>query len=341
MHVLLVKMSSLGDVVHALPAVTDAAGHGVRFDWVVEEGFSDIPARHPAVVDVLPIAWRRWRRSLVASRGEMAAFARRLRQRRYDLVLDAQGLVKSGVVVAVARGQHKAGFAIGSARESAAAAFYEQRHRVARQAHAVDRIRRLFASALHYTVPQTLDFGLAVEKPSTSTCVFLHGTTWTSKLYPEAMWTQLCAKAESAGYQVALPWGTDRERLQAERIAAATHATVWPRLCLHELIGRLASAALVIGVDSGLTHLSAALGVPTVVIYGSTDSNLTGCRGRRVANLQAEFRCAPCLQRQCSYADEGQQRRDPASWPPCYGSVAPGRVWSAAMKMLGGGDDRH
>ena len=121
MRALLIKMSSMGDVVHALPAVTDAARHGVTFDWVVEEAFADIPPLHPAVREVIPIAWRRWRSSLRSSRRELSGFWELLRQRRYDLILDSQGLVKSGVVAALARGRSRFGFSYASAREAAAA----------------------------------------------------------------------------------------------------------------------------------------------------------------------------------------------------------------------------
>jgi heptosyltransferase-1 len=336
MRVLLVKMSSLGDVVHTLPAVTDAAAHGVRFDWVVEEAFADVAARHPAVADVFPVGWRRWRRSLATSRHELGAFVARLRQRNYDLVLDAQGLIKSGLVAALARGSDKAGFSSDSAREGAAAAFYEHRYRIPRRHHAVDRLRALFAAAMGYAIPDGLDFGIAGAGAATSTCVLLHGTTWDSKHYPEGMWVDVCASATAAGLQVAIPWGNDEERRRAERVAAAADAdaVVWPRSGLAELMDRLTQAALVVGVDSGLTHLSAALGVPTVVIYGSTDGSLTGCRGRSVVNLQAAFPCAPCLQRSCGYDGEEQHWRGAAVRPACYGRLPPDTVWQAATEIL-------
>jgi heptosyltransferase I len=152
MRVLVVKMSSLGDVVHALPAVSDAAtalaSRDITFDWVVEEAFAAIPSRHPAVAEVLPIAWRRWRGDLRAHRPALQSFVRRLRGRRYDVVLDAQGLVKSAAVTALARGGVKAGLSRRSAREAAAAWAYGRRIVVPREQHAVDRLRQLFASAL-------------------------------------------------------------------------------------------------------------------------------------------------------------------------------------------------
>ena len=336
---LLIKMSSLGDVVHALPAVSDAAAHGVTFDWVVEEAFADIPARHPGVGNVLPIGWRRWRRSLFSNRGELRAFVARLRSAHYDLILDAQGLIKSGVVTALARGGAKAGLSGHSAREGAAALFYERRIEVAKDQHAVDRVRQLFAAALGYELPAGLDFGIARPAPRSThtgggTCVLLHGTTWASKHYPEAMWIALARYAADAGLEVAVPWGNDAERACAERIAASSDATLWPRGSIAELMMRLQGATLAIGVDSGLAHLGAALNVPTVAIYGSTNSALTGCRGSRVVNLQAEFGCAPCLRRACHYHGNDQQWRGEAVRPACYSRVAPETVWQAATEIM-------
>ena len=143
--ILLVKTSSLGDVVHALPAVTDALAQGYEFDWVVEEAFADIPRMHPGVDRVIPMAWRRWRKDLKQSRGQMTAFRAELRSREYDLVLDAQGLIKSAIVTHLARGA-RAGFSHTSAREPWAAFSYQNRIRVPKGGHAIDRQRRLFAA---------------------------------------------------------------------------------------------------------------------------------------------------------------------------------------------------
>jgi len=342
-RVLLIKMSSLGDVVHTLPAVTDAAAHGIQFDWVVEEAFADIPNRHPAVANVLPISWRRWRHSLAASRGEWTRFVSRLRAQHYDLVLDAQGLIKSGVVAGLARGASKAGFALRSAREAAAAVFYEHRIQVARGQHAVDRLRQLFASALDYPLTDELDFGIAgasrgpaaaAPDGEARACVLLHGTTWQSKHYPEAMWIEFARGAADRGLTVAVPWGDATEKARAQRIATATGAALWERTTIAEFMDRLGRAALAVGVDSGLAHLSAALNVPTVVIYGSTDGALTGCRGSRVANLQAEFPCAPCLKRDCGYTGVDHKWRGEAVQPPCYSRVPPEALWQAATEVM-------
>jgi heptosyltransferase-1 len=346
MRVLVVKTSSLGDVVHALPAVTDAAaalGPDVVFDWVVEEAFAPIPARHPAVTEVVPLAWRRWRRNLPGSRRALAEFRRRLRSQRYDVVLDAQGLIKSAVVTALARGHRKAGFSRRSAREGVAALAYHQGIDVPRDRHAVDRLRALFAAALGYRLPDGPPrFGIAspvagepAEAPPRRRCLLLHGTTWQSKLWPLAFWQETARRAAAAGFAVELPWGNDAERARAEAIAARAPARLLERGSLEALVARLAGADLVVGVDSGLAHLAGALEVPAVVLYGSTSSSLTGCRGPRVVNLAAEFSCAPCLRRTCGYRGPERYWRDVVVRPPCFGELPPERVWDAARELIG------
>ena len=352
MRVLLVKMSSLGDVVHALPAISDAAAHGVRFDWVVEEAFAAIPRLHPAVDRVLPIGWRRWRSSLTRHRRELSAFRNRLRERRYDLVLDAQGLVKSAAVTSLARGARKAGFSWSSAREPAAALVYDGRIRVAKGQHAIVRLRRLFAQAHEYPEPgpdARLDYGICsgleapgsharVADPGMSAddgpCVLLHGTTWASKHWPLAFWKALALQARAEGFALALAAGSDPELARSREIAGRASVQIWDRLPLEALIESLSSARIVIGVDSGLAHLAAALGIPTLVIYGSTSSARTGCRGEVVKNLQAEFPCAPCLRRSCAYRGEAVSWQGQEVVPACYSTLPPERVWREAGDLL-------
>ncbi len=336
MRVLLVKMSSLGDVIHALPAVTDASVKGIRFDWVVEEAFAAIPTLHPGVDNVLPIAWRRWRKNLMADRSELGEFVKNLRSETYDLILDAQGLLKSAAVLMLARGTLKVGFSSNSAKEGAAAAFYNRKIPVATGQHAIDRQRQLFAGALGYELDpaKEIDYQISVEQTPSKTCVLLHGTTWPSKHWPEMMWVELARLAVEAGYRVALPWGDEAERARAERISKASGAEVWDRASLSELVGRLGTAGLAIGVDSGLAHLAAALNVPTLVMYGSTDSALTGCRGPTVVVARANFPCAPCLKRTCGYRGAPQNWQEQIVTPACYSSLDPLSIWQLAQETF-------
>jgi heptosyltransferase I len=341
MRVLLVKMSSLGDVVHALPALTEAAralGPDVTFDWVVEEAFAAIPARHPAVAEVLPIAWRRWRRSPGSSSRELVAFIRRLRRDRYDLVLDAQGLLKSAAVTALAKGGLRAGFSRDSAREGVAALSYHRPIAVPRGGHAVDRLRRLFAGALGYPLPEGVPcFGIApgeVEQVARPRCLLLHGATWGSKLWPVPFWSALAERAAAAGFEVLVAWGSDAELARARQIADRGPARLLQRMSLDAMIDEIGRAALVVGVDSGLAHLAGALDVPTVAIYGSTSSSLTGARGSRVRNLQAGFPCAPCLARTCAYRGEAPRWQQSPVVPACYAMLPPEHVWQAAEELV-------
>jgi heptosyltransferase-1 len=343
-NVLLVKMSSLGDVVHALAGVTDAASRGARFDWVVEEGFASIPALHGAVDEVLPIAWRRWRGGLWQSRAELTAFLDRLRANRYDLVLDSQGLVKSAVVTRLARGARRFGFDARSAREPVAAACYSASARIETGRHAVDRQRELFAAALGYEVRGPASFGISSATRSAgtkATAVLLHGTTWPSKEWPEPMWIALADRLAALGLQPVLPAGNERERERATRIASSSAAQVVPPRSVGELVELLRDAAVVVGVDSGLTHLAGALGTATVAIYGSTSSALTGSRGERVANIAADFRCAPCFGRECTYRGARQRYANDVVEPACYASVTPERVIVAALELMDAGRVQH
>jgi heptosyltransferase-1 len=335
MRILIIKTSSLGDVFHALPALTDAkrAIPELRVDWVVEESFAEIPAWHPAVENVIPVAWRRWRRTLgsAATWREMAAFRRRLNSTRYDLILDAQGLIKSAVIARLARGS-RCGLDQNSAREPLASRAYQKRVSIAKGEHAIHRLRKLFAECLGYTTPATpIDYGIdkgrwPAPSPSQPYVVFLHGSSWETKLWPESYWDTLCGLAGEAGYSVLLPWGSEEERQRAQRIAARhANARVLDKLPLSEIARLLAYAKAVIGVDTGLTHVAAALDVPVAAIYGATDAKLTGVLGPKVRLLSADFRCAPCLSKECSVARESQ-----SVYPPCYGTLAPETVWAAA-----------
>ncbi len=327
-------MSSLGDVVHAMPAVHDACRAGAQIDWVVEEAFADIPRLHPLVGEIIPIAWRRWRRNLRTSRQELRSFCERLRETRYDLVLDAQGLIKSAVVSRLARGRGRAGFSFTSAREPWAAFAYGRRVPVARRAHAVDRQRALFAHALGYGYDaDTVATGLEHLAAPQRQVMLLHGTTWASKHWPDAMWVELVRLVQADGYQPVVTWGNAAEQARADKLADAG-ARLVPRTTLAQLVQELGRSAAVIGVDSGISHLSALLGTPTAGLYGATDPVLTGCRGQRTLTLQGQAPCVPCLRQQCTYAGAPRGWQDQIVEPACFASLPPEAVWSATRQAF-------
>lgn len=295
MRVLIVKTSSLGDIVHTLPAVTDArrALPFVKFDWVAEEAFAEIPGWHPAVINVIPVALRRWRKFKLATafNGEWRKFKQRLREHKYDLVIDAQGLIKSALI---ARRAHApiVGLDKHSAREPLASWCYRRKVSVPWDLHAVERVRRLFAQALEYPLPDTLgDYGLDKNQfidivPRTRHVLFLHGTTRDDKHWPEIYWQQLCKQVCAAGFRVLLPWGNAVEYARAQRIAGvAANTEVLPRQNLHSLAALIATSSAVVTVDTGLGHLSAALDIPTVSLYGPTDPARIGTYGLHQIHL--------------------------------------------------------
>ena len=347
MRVLLVKTSSLGDVIHALPALTDAARAipGITFDWVVEEGFAEIPTWHPAVGKVIPVAIRRWRKNIweTIKSGEWRRFKQSLRAEKYDLVIDAQGLVKSAWLTRYVKAP-VAGLDKDSAREPLASRFYQRRLAVARGQHAVERLRQLFAVALGYDLPKGLgDYGLDVERlielPRKKPYVlFLHGTTWDTKHWPEVYWRDLALRMGHMGVEVRLPWGNPAEKARAERIASGlNNAVVLPKLNLAGVAKVLASASACVAVDTGLGHLAAALDVPTISLFGPTNPGLTGAYGKVQIHLASDFPCAPCLQKKCTYAPtaQGQQRFDLKSeWPLGFTRLNPERVASRLSTLL-------
>ena len=296
MKVLLVKTSSLGDVVHALPALTDAqrAIPGIQFDWVVEEGFAEIPGWHPAVAQVIPVAIRRWRKHPLETlrNGEWRRFKARLRDGRYDLVIDAQGLLKSAWLTRYVKAP-VAGLDRDSAREPLAARFYDRRYAVPREQHALERVRQLFAQALGYPLPAGLgDYGLDRKQMAGTAergyLLFLHGTTWPSKHWPEACWRELAERMSGLGWAIRLPWGNAEEQARAERIAAGiANVTVLPKLNLAGVARVIAGARACVAVDTGLGHLAAALDVPNISLYGPTLPGRVGAYGRSQVHLCA------------------------------------------------------
>ena len=296
-RILLVKTSSLGDVVHNLPVASDirAAAPAAEIDWVVEEPFAAIPRLHPAVARVLPVAIRRWRSSFLRPvvREEIRAFTRELKREPYDAVIDTQGLLKSALVAWAARGtRHGLDFA--SAREPLSF-FYDRTYAVPWTMHAVERNRALASQALGYAVPLIVNYGISTSPakfvwlPDGPYAVLVHATSARAKLWPDERWIELATRLNERGMRSVLPWGDTAERVRAESIARPVPgAVVAPGLSLADAAAVLAGARAVAGVDTGLTHFAAALKVPTVGIYCATDPAATGLYGcARAVNLGA------------------------------------------------------
>lgn len=288
-RVLFVKLSSLGDVIHHLPAVTDLAEKrpDARIAWAVEEAYADLVALHPSVDEVIPVALRGLRRNPFAPSGwrRMARARSAIRSRVWDFVIDTQGLAKSALVARFARAP-VFGLDANSARERFAARMYDVKIRVPRDLHAVERNRRLVGSVFGYAPEGEARYGLLrPEAPPEWAShgryvVMLHAASRAAKQWPDERWIALGRLLESRDYVAVLPAGTVAERAGAQRLAAAIpRAIAAPPMSLVEAAALLAHAAGVVGVDTGLTHLAVALDVPTVGIYCATDPALTGLHG--------------------------------------------------------------
>jgi len=289
MRILIVKTSSLGDVIHNLPVVSDILRRfpNAVVDWVVEESFAAIPHLHPAVKEIIPVALRRWRKNLLNRQTwvEIRAFRQQLREKTYDIVLDTQGLLKSALIATQAHGS-KCGYDADSAREPLAARFYDRCFTVSRLAHAVTRNRLLAAAALGYSADTVLDYGISTPEisaawlPNQPYVVLLTATSRDDKLWPETHWLELARQLRGQGYITVFPGGSPRERERAARLAALLpEAIAAPAMALPELAAVLGRASAVVGVDTGLSHLAVALKVPTAAIYTATDPGLTGVFG--------------------------------------------------------------
>jgi heptosyltransferase-1 len=283
-NILIVRVSSLGDVVHNMPMLADLRRHvpDAQIDWVVEESYASLVRLNGAVRNVVPFALRRWRKSLgdAATRAEMRAFRNALRATAYDLVFDTQGLIKTGMVMRMARlapGGRRVGLANateGSGYEGLSRIFHTASVPVGRHTHAVQRAREVAAAALGYTVEGPADFNLRAPDlqpdwlPLQPYAVFFHGTARAAKQWPEANWIALGNQLAAQGLALLLPWGSAAEHAAARRIAAGIPgAQVLPALPLMEAVTLAQRAALAVGVDTGLIHIAAAFERPTVELY--------------------------------------------------------------------------
>ncbi len=292
MRVLIVKTSSMGDVLHTLPALTDAqqAIPGIKFDWVVEEGFAQIPSGTPPLSELFLwqyVAGVKHRFS-APIKAERKAFREALQAENYDAVIDAQGLVKSAALVTRLAHGVKHGMDWQTAREPLASLFYNRKHHIAKQQHAVERTRELFAKSLGYSKPQTRgDYAIAqhfltnLPTDAGEYAVFLHATTRDDKHWPEEHWRELIGLLADSGIRIKLPWGAPHEEERAKRLAEGfAYVEVLPKMSLEGVARVLAGAKFVVSVDTGLSHLTAALDRPNITVYGPTDPGLIGGYGK-------------------------------------------------------------
>lgn len=294
--VLVVRPSSLGDIVYALAVVSDIrrARPGAAIDWVSEPGFAPLLALCPDVRRVIPFGLRRWRREPLARATwrDIGDFRTALRRTRYAAILDLQEQVKGGLIARAARGIRH-GFDRASIREPLATLFDDVHHRVSRDLHFVTRCRRLAGAALDYATDMPPRWNLrvparALDSPDRPYVVVLHATSRDDKLWPEPSWRAVMEACSHAGFAIVLPWGSTAEKARSERLAQRITSAVVPAwLSLPDVASLLSNAALAIGVDTGFTHLAAALGTPTLALFSATDRRRHGveCAGAHARDL--------------------------------------------------------
>jgi heptosyltransferase I len=339
--VLLLKTSSLGDIIHTLPAITDAKRQlaNINFHWVVEENFAQIPSWHPAVEKVIPFVWRRVRKNLFAknSREELYQFYSSLRENHYHKVIDNQGLIKSAIPASLAHGPVW-GLDFQSAREPIASLFYNHKLAMDTSLHAITKNRMIFAEALNYPLPQTpIDYGVKLEPTDIGTLsrseknyfVFLHSTTWASKHWPEEYWFELCKLAAQTS-DIVLPWGNSQEQERAIRIAKAApkRCHVTQKLTLTQLASLLAHSKGVVTVDTGPAHLAAAVNTPAICLYGPTDPAKIGTVAHNHKHLTGSCNLAPCKKRNCPLPKTDSVQ------PACFKVTTPEKVLQELKALL-------
>jgi heptosyltransferase I len=292
LKILIVKTSSMGDIVHTMPAVSDIARHrpDAQIHWLVEAPFAALPAMHPAVHKVHSIAWRKWRKKLFESQTREAIKRSRseLRAEYFDLILDAQGLIKSAFFAGQARGL-RAGYDWKSAREPLASVWYQQVATIDKSLHAVQRTRLLAAAHLGYRAEGEPDFSMRMPDPTwlppttkpyaRPYVVFIPGASREEKLWPEERWVELAQHIATRGVEIVWLWGSKEEGSRCVKLAAQSDGEIPPFLSVQDASALLARAKAVVGLDTGFSHIAAAFGVPTVGIYCDHEPGLVGIMG--------------------------------------------------------------
>jgi heptosyltransferase-1 len=346
MKLLLLRLSSMGDVLHTLPAISDMQRYrpDVELHWLLEPAFAPLAHLHPAVTQTIPFGLRGYKKRWTALPEALRALRRTLREEHYDQVLDAQGLYKSALLGRLA-GAPLMGFNADSAREPGATRLYQRCFGVSWELSAIQRNRQLFAQALDYPMPDTLpDYGLQstarqlradtldapwnaiVKQPFV---MGFHGTTRENKEWYEAYWVKLAEKLRASGLHLVLPAGNVREEARAARIAAQVDNVIaLPACSLMELAALSVRARAFIGMDTGLSYLMAALGLNGVTLYGPTAAEQFSSRLDQQIILQSPEVCAPCGKGRCPLP-EAQNGRI-----LCQQSLEPVRVWAALSSLL-------
>jgi heptosyltransferase-1 len=346
MKILIVKLSSLGDVLHLFPAISDLRRKlpECEIHWLVEPAFAEVAHWHSAVDKVIPIALRTHKKVWWKILSLLVDLRKKLHAEKYNAVLDAQGLLKSALVARLVD-KRVYGFHADSARESQAAWFYQRTARMVNGLHVIEKNRQLVSQIFATDTAAEVDFGLdkfrhnaiqnglpeildreTMQQPY---IVLLHGTTWNSKYWPESSWKELIGLLAQQGWRCLLPWGNEAERQHAQRLQAAggALAKVLPKLSLTDLMRVLLHARAFISVESGIGHLASALNIPGVMLHGPTSPAYSGILGKACIHLTSSIDCSPCFKRNCPILNHQGN-------PPCQKTITPQRVLEVVSNQV-------
>ncbi len=346
MKILVVRLSSLGDILHLFPAVSDLQRRfpDAEIHWLTEPAFAEMAGWHAAVKKVITVALRGHKKTWWKLPRLLRLLRQQLRAEHYDVVLDAQGLLKSALLARLA-GVAVHGFHASSARESLAALFYQKTARTQSGLHVIEKNRQLIAALFGADVSTPADFGLAafqhqqllmpvrdelkpiIDQPY---LILLHGTTWSSKYWPESSWTELIRLMAAQGWRCVLPWGNQDEHERAQRLCLAgdENAMVLPQLSLGELMQVVLRARAFISVESGIGHLAAALDVPGIMLHGPTDPAYSGILGHSCQHITTGIYCSPCFRRDCPRLETAR------GIPPCQQLITAQNISREVFALL-------
>lgn len=339
--VLLIKLTSMGDLIQLLPALTDAAAAipGVRFDWLVDESFQDIPRLHPSIRQVIPLPYRRWKKNIKQAllSGEAYAFLKKLRSQSYDIVIDAQSNFKSALASLMTKGK-RYGLDGASVAEYGAQFAYHKKMHINRQQNHAERLRQMLAHFLNYPLPQTsADYGvhkdllpkLDFHLPEKFVFVTQIASV-NNKLWPEPFWQELITDLVQSGYEVVMPWWSPAEKERALRLQNQdSRIHLLPSLTLLQKATALSHATAAISLDTGLAHMAAALNIPNVCLYGPGNFKTCGTVGYKQIHIAAQNpACSPCESMSCAYTGATPYQ------PACMASIQPQQVIAAFHELM-------
>ncbi len=343
LKVLIVKISSMGDLIQCLPAITDAKSQhpNISFDWLIDKNFAEVASWHPAINQIIVSNHRAWKKDLKRFfiNSELRSFLKKLRATKYDLVIDAQSNLKSAIFTMLTRGK-KFGLDVQSVHEYGAHFAYHQRIKISKYQHHITRVRKIFAQALDYKLPKTQanydiqNYNFPAPNINLPEKFFFlaPNASRTNKQWPNYRWQQLIKLLNSnyPDYTIVIPWQSEKERNNiAEMIVATSNTLLLPPCSISEKAYVIQRAKTVISTDTGLAHLTAALDKPNITLYGPTLPKLCATVGKNQVHITANSPlCAPCLRKRCSLQD---RKDDNAA---CMESITAGQIYAEICKLL-------